>query len=65
MEDLWARFQRWRSTVEGEGLKVNIGKTKMMVSDTENAIELSKMKPRAIRGKRVVSNAVFCTLRNK
>ena len=51
--------------MEGEGLKVNIGKTKMMVSDTENAIELSKMKPRGIRGKRVVSNAVCCTPRNK
>ena len=57
MEDLWARFQRWRSAVEGEGLKVNIGKTKMMVSGAENAIALSKMKPRGICGKRVVSNA--------
>ena len=65
MEDLWARFQRWRSAVEGEGLKVNIGKTKMMVSGAENAIALSKMKPRGICGKRVVSNAVCCTPRNK
>ena len=59
------RFQRWRSAVEGEGLKVNIGKTKMMVSGAENAIALSKMKPRRICGKRVVSNAVCCTPRNK
>ena len=65
MEDLCARFQRWRSAEEGEGLKVNIGKTKMMVSGTENAIALSKMKPRGICGKRVVSNAVCCTPRNK
>ena len=51
--------------MEGEGLKVNIVKTKMMVSGTENAIALSKMKPRGICGKRVVSNPVWCTPRNK
>ena len=65
MEDLWARFQRRRSALEGEGLKVNIGKTKMMVSGAEYAIALSKTKLRGIRGKRVVSNAVCCTPRNK
>ena len=65
MEDLWARFQRWKSAVEGEGLKVNISKTKMMVSGAENTIALSKRKPRGICGKRVVSNAVCCTPRNK
>ena len=51
--------------MEGEGLKVNIGKTKMMVSGAENTIALSKMKPRGICGKWVVSNAVCCTPRNK
>ena len=65
MEDLWARFHRWKSAVEGEGLEVNIGKTKMMVSGAENTIALSKWKPRGICGKRVVSNAVCCTPRNK
>ena len=47
--------------MEGEGLKVNIGKTKMMVSGTENAIALSKMKPRRMCGKRVVFNTVLHT----
>ena len=51
--------------MEGKGLKVNIGKTKMMVSGSENAIALSKMKPRGICRKRVVSNVVCCTPRNK
>ena len=59
------KVQRWRSAAEGEGLKVNIGKTKVMVSGAENAIAISKMKPREICGKRVVSNAVCCTPRNK
>ena len=65
MEDLWARLQRWRSAVEDEGLKLNTGKTKMMVSGAENAIAFSKTKPRGICGKRVVSSAVNCTPRNK
>ena len=65
MEDLWARLQRWRSALKNMGLKVSIGKTKMMVSGTENAIALGKIKPRGICGKRVVSNAMCCTLCNK
>ena len=65
MEDLWARFQRWRSALEGKGLKVNTGKTKMMVSGTKNAVALSKIKSSGICGKSVVSNAVCCTLCNK
>ena len=63
--NLRARFQRWRSALEGKGLKVNIGKTKMMVSGTENAIALSKIKPCGICGKRVVSYAACYTLSNK
>ena len=43
LEDLRARFQKWRSTIKGKGLKVNIGKIKIMVSGTENAIALSKI----------------------
>ena len=35
LEDLRERFQRWRRALEGKGLKVNVGKTKMMVSGTE------------------------------
>ena len=45
LEDLRARFQRWRSAMEGKGLKANIGKTKMMVSGIENATALSKIEP--------------------
>ena len=61
LEDLRERFQRWRSALEGQGLKVNIGKTKMMVSGTEGEIALSKVDPCGICGKRVGSIAVCCT----
>ena len=61
MEDLRERFQKWRSALEGKGLKVNVGKTKMMVSGMEGEIALSKIDPCGIRGKRIGSNAVCCT----
>ena len=45
LEDLQERFQRWRRALEGKGLKVNVGKTKMMVSGTEGEITSSKIDP--------------------
>ena len=47
--------------MEDKGLKVNVGKTKMMVSGTEGEIVLSKIDSCEICGKRVRSNAVCCT----
>ena len=61
LENLRERFQRWRSALEGKGLKVNVGKTKMMVSGTEGEIAVSKIDPCGICGKRVGSNAACCT----
>ena len=61
LEDLRERFQRWRRAFEGKGLKVNVGKTKMMLSETEGEITLSKIDPCGICGKRVGSNAVCYT----
>ena len=60
MDDLRERFQKWRSALEGKGLKVHVGKTKMMVSGTEGEIVLSEIDPCGICGKRVGSNAVCC-----
>ena len=61
LEDLRERFQRWRRALEGKGLKVNDGKTKMVVSGTESEITSSKIDPCGVCGKRVGSNAVCCT----
>ena len=47
--------------LKGKGLKVNVGKTKMMVSGTKEEIVLSKIDPCGICGKRVGSNDVRCT----
>ena len=56
LKDLRERFQRWRRALEGKGLKVNVGKTKMMVSGTEGEITSSKIDPCGECGKRVGSN---------
>jgi hypothetical protein len=32
MEELQLKFDRWKSVIERKGLKVNMGKTKVMVS---------------------------------
>ena len=46
LKDLQERFQRWRRALEGKGLKVNVGKTTMMVSETESEItSRSKIDP--------------------
>ena len=44
-----------------QGLKLNVGKTKMMVSGTGGEVVLSKVDPCGICRKRVGSNAVCCT----
>ena len=65
LEDLRERFQRWRDALESKGLKINIRKTKMMVSGAEGEVVHSKVDPCGICGKRVMSNAVWCTLCKK
>ena len=61
-EDLRERFQKWRGALESKEMKVNIRKTKMMVSGGEGEIVCSKVDPCGICGKRVMSNAVLCTV---
>ena len=65
LEDLRERFQRCRGALERKEMKVNIRKTKMIVSDAEGEIVRSKVDTCGICGKRVMSNAVLCTVRNE
>ena len=59
LEDLRERFQRWRDALESKGMKVNIRKTKMLVSGAEGEIVRSKVDPCGICGKRVMSVAML------
>ena len=65
LEDLRERFQRWRGCIEKHGNEINIRKTKMMVSGAEGEIVRSKVDPCGTCGKRLMSNAVLCTVCKK
>ncbi|KAA3670323.1 uncharacterized protein DEA37_0010186 [Paragonimus westermani] len=42
MEDLQLKFDGWKNAIEGKGMKINMGKTKMMVSGTDGEKETQK-----------------------
>ena len=60
MEELRENFDEWREVFESKGMRVNLGKTKLMVSGMEEAFD-SKIDPCGMCGNRVMSNSVLCT----
>ena len=67
MEELRENFDEWREAFESKGMRVNLEKTKLMVSGMEEKAFDSKTDPCGVCGTRVVSvatvmsNSVFCT----
>ena len=45
MEGLREKFWKWKEAFESKGLKVNIGKTKVVVSGAEAEVTVSKIDP--------------------
>ena len=60
MEGMREKFWKWKMAFESKGLKVNLGKTKMMVSGAEEEVSVSKVDPCGMCGKRVRANSVLC-----
>ena len=60
-ENLKEQFLKWKEAFERKGLKVNLKKTKVMVSGSEGEVLESKVDPYAKCGKRVMKNSVMCT----
>jgi len=60
MEGLRETFWKWKEAFESKGLKVNVGKTKVVVSGAEGEVTVSKVDPCGICGKRVMANSVLC-----
>ena len=56
MEDLKERFWNWKDALESKGLKVNIRKTKLMVSGSKGELFKSKIDPCGVCGRRVMIN---------
>ena len=60
MEGVRGKFRKWKEAFENKGMKVNLGKTKLMVSGPEGEVSVSKVHPCGVCGKRVMANAVLC-----
>ena len=60
MEGLREKFWKWKEAFESSGLKVNLGKTKVVVSGAEGEVTVSKIDPCGICGKRVMASSVLC-----
>ena len=43
MEGLREKFWKWKETFQNKGLKVNLGKTKVVVSGAEGEVSVSKV----------------------
>ena len=60
VEELQIKFDRWKNAIEGKGMRVNMGKTKMMVSGVGGEKEVSKVDPCGVCDKRVKANSILC-----
>ena len=61
MEELEAQFIRWKAAFEGKGLKVNLGKTKVMESGGGSEVDvLAKIDPCSVCEKGAKINCVRC-----
>ena len=60
MQELQKKFESWRVALESRGLRINVGKTKIMVSDGLKKAYKSTIDPCSICGKRVGRNSIRC-----
>ena len=61
MDELRKNFDEWREAFESKEMRVNLGKTKLMVSGMEEETFHSKINPCSVCGTRIMSNSVLCT----
>ena len=59
MKNLKEKFFKWKEAFESKGLKVNLKKTKVMVSGSKDEVLKSRVDPCAECGKRVMANSVM------
>ena len=55
------KFIKWKEAFESKGLKVNLKKTRVMVSGSKGEVLKSKVDPCVKCRKRVMANSVMCT----
>ena len=59
-ENLNEKLLKWKETFESKGLKVDLKKTKLMVSGSKGEVLKSEVDPCAKYGKRVMATLVMC-----
>ena len=65
-EEVLERFSRWKSAMESKGLKINIGKTKILITGKEReTIVCSGEFPCGVCGRGVGQNSLTCAECNK
>ena len=60
MAELKGKFYCWNSALENKGLKVNLMKTRVIVSKIGQVRPSSKKDPCGICGRKTMLNAVLC-----
>ena len=55
------KFEDWKSALEGRGMKVNLGKTKFMITGKQSAMIRSGNYPCGVCGSGVGRNSILCT----
>ena len=65
VENLKVKFFKLKEAFESKGLKVNLKKTKVMMSGSKGEVLKSKVDPCAKCGKRVMAISVMCTKSGK
>jgi len=60
MEELLEKLKRWKNGLERKGLKVNMGKTKIMMEDRRDTVHPTGRYPCAICKKGVGGNSIRC-----
>ena len=63
LKGLINKFSKWKEAIESNGLKVNLGKTKVMVCGgiTKDGLSKSKVDPNGVCSLRVKANSVLCS----
>jgi len=60
--DLIKRFNKWKDTVENRGLRVNMNKTKVMISGEQQKVTQKAVRwPCDVCGRGICNNSIQCT----
>ena len=50
LQELERKYMEWKNSLESKGLRVNVGKTKIMIGDGVTPVSKSEIDPCSVRG---------------